>query len=57
MNARRWEYLMKDLHITEGEDDLDEAGRYGWELVRVTIVGEKFVCFFKRPLDHVQEGQ
>lgn len=59
--VKQWEYatdisLGDCLHGTQSEHSswsLDEAlshwGRYGWELVSVTTVGEKTIAYFRRP--------
>jgi hypothetical protein len=55
LEPMRYEYRVIELagSCREREDDLDEAGRGGWELVSVTAVdllGVSAYAYFKRPL-------
>ena len=54
----QWEYSKIDLNNVPAKSSeinvLDDAGRDGWELVRVTANN---VAYFKRPLDDVAPAE
>ena len=50
-----WEYKVEALELDplDAEDELNDLGRDGWELMSIqpnhTVGAAKFLCTFKRP--------
>jgi hypothetical protein len=45
---QKWEYI--SIPDTEDENDLNDRGQEGWELVSVANVDPGRLCYFKRPV-------